>query len=228
MISIEVASGVDLSWSRDQVERHHYLGKAPDPRSRPLAYVVRLDARPVGCLWFGRPESTRCYAGELTYGSLQDVTDGRARWDRWEVLCLSRVWLSPDVQTGGELCRPEIVPGFTDRRGVWRPAVASTVIRKALGRVGFDYLTVHPPVFPEQPYQIRVVMSYANTRLHSGTIYPASGFRLSRPVPGGVETWFTDKVATLTDDQDAAILEASRVSRRCRRIRARSEQPSLF
>jgi hypothetical protein len=78
-------------------------------------------------------------------GSQADVAAGRAQFDRWEVLNLARVWLAPTVQVGGQWHRPSILPGFTDRRGLWRSTLASTVITEALGRVGYDYLTAHPP-----------------------------------------------------------------------------------
>lgn len=91
------ARGDDYAWAYHAVAWQHYLRKAPDRRSRPLGYVVLLGGERVGCLFFGRPESTRCYKAGLTYGSAEDVAGGKAAFDRWEVLALSRLWLSPDV-----------------------------------------------------------------------------------------------------------------------------------
>lgn len=213
-------------WADGQVRAHHYLRKPPDCRSRSLCYVVQLGGELVGCLYFGRPESTRCYSGGLTYGSLTDVQAGRATYDRWEILNLSRVWLSPDVQPGGQLYTPTILPGFVDRQGVWRSTLASAVITAALGRVGFDYLTAHPPCFVEQPYVIRAVLSYCDTRLHRGTIYRAAGFRLARVNAAGLETWWTDAVAGLTADQDGVI--RSLAAEHPRSVRVRNQARSLF
>jgi len=39
------------------------------------------------------------------------------------------------------------------------------------------WLEVHPPPYPEQPYHVRKVVSYADTRYHQGTIYQAANFR---------------------------------------------------
>jgi hypothetical protein len=185
--------------------------------------VVTVASQWVGCLFFGRTESTSCFRGELTYGSQADVAMGRARWDRWEVLCLSRVWLSPDVQAGGKLHRADVLPGFADRNGTFRSTLASTVIGSALQRVGCDYLLAYPPVWVAEPYRIAVVMSYCNTRLHRGAIYRAAGFRLARTNAAGIETWYTTAVRELTADKDGVVRQASARSSRCQRLRRQRE-----
>lgn len=126
MIHIHLADRAATDWSCRVVAAHHYLRKAPDRRSRPLCYVVRAAQELVGCLFFGRPESTRCFAGGLTYGSIADVAAGRAAFDRWEILNLSRVWLSPDVQPGGRP-RPRggRRPGFARNASVGTPRAAA-------------------------------------------------------------------------------------------------------
>lgn len=232
MLTIELAGPLAFDWAQRMVVAHHYLRSPVDVRCRPLAYVLRLGAEPVGCLVFGRTQSTSCYQGELTYGSGYDVRTGRALFDRWRLLNLARVWLSPDVQHGGRLARPELmpgVPGHTDRKGVYWPYVASWAIGQALRRVGFDYLAAHPPCFVEQPYQIGAVLSYCDTRLHRGTIYRAAGFRLARRNADGIETWWTQAVAPLTAEQDLVIRrQAERDARAARIRRQRVEQPTLF
>jgi hypothetical protein len=225
-VELHPANSTALAWARRQVERHHYLRSAPDPRSRPFCYLVTIAGERAGCLWFGRPESTRCYRGQLRYGSLADVSGGRAEFDRWEVLNLSRVWLSPDVQAGGRLCVPAVVPGFTDRKGAFRSTLATAVIHAAFARVGFDYLAAHPPCFPEQPYRIRAVLSYCDTRLHRGTIYRAAGMELARVNTAGIQTWWTRRVADLTPEQNLAVLRAAATHPRSRRIR--EQRRTLF
>lgn len=232
MIALELADRAGVEWTQHQVAAHHYLRAPVDPRSRPLVYVVELHhpqilLQRVGCLIFGRPESTRCYAGSLTYGSQADLQVGRCRFDRWEVLNLARVWLSPLVQEGGQWCRPSLLPGYVDRRGLWRSALASTVITQALARVGYDYLMVHPPVDCQYPYQIRVVLSYCDRRRHKGTIYRAAGFQLARTSERQIETWYTTAVAPLSAEQDAAIRCLSETSQRSQRIRGRRAQMEL-
>lgn len=218
MLTIIPATGAVLGWCRDCVERGHYLRSAPDVRSRPFCNAVRLGCHYVGCLWFGRTQSTSCYRGLLTYGDADDVRTGRAAYDRWEVVNLARVWLSPDVQPGGPLCGPGL-PGFTDRKGVFRSTLASAAIAMATARVGLDYLLAHPPVWVEQPYAIRVVMSYCDTRLHRGVIYRAANFALARTNADGVQTWYTTAVAPLTAEQDARVRLASERCPRGRRLR---------
>jgi len=203
------------------VTAHHYLRKPPDVRSRPFVYLVAVQDVPVGCLFFGRTQSSSCFHGELTFGSANDVATGLAKFDRWEVLALSRLWLSPDVQANGCLCRPGIVPGFMDRKGKWRSALASAVIRSALAVVGYHYLMAHPPCFLDQPYAIRAILSYCDLRLHRGTIYPAAGFRLSRTNLDGIQTWWTPDVAKLTAEQDLAVREHAVWHPRSVRIRNR-------
>jgi hypothetical protein len=214
-------------WAREQVIAHHYLHTAPDPRTRAFCYAIALDAaggRLVGCLWFGRPEATSCFRGRLTFGSQADVARGRAAYDRWEILNLSRVWLNPSVQHGGVFALPGVVPGFTDRKDVFRPTLASAAILRSLQYIGADYLTAHPPCFVEEPYQIRAVLSYCNTRLHRGTIYRASGFELARVNGSGIETWWTPAVAPLSARRDREIRALAEWHPRSQRLRAEREK----
>ena len=222
-------TGAGLDWAQDKVRRYHYLRKRVDPRSRPFCYTVECShtLMPIGCLIFGRPEATRCYDGNLTYGSQADVERERAALDRWSVLNLARVWVRPEAQPGGALYRPDVLPGYTDRRGVWRSTLASTVIREALAIVGYDYLRAHPPVDCAYPYQIEAVLSYCDTNLHRGTIYRAAGFTLARRNERGIETWFTQDVCPLSQEEDRRIRDLAETSQRSQRIRAQRAQLAL-
>lgn len=220
MITLQPADPADLRWAQRQVTAHHYLRAPVDVRSRPLAYLVHCGGACVGCLIFGRPEATRCYDGALTYGSQADVAAGRAEFDRWEVLNLSRVWLDPIVQRGGQWYGAACLPGFLDRRGVWRSTLVSHVIGLTLARVGYDYLAQHPPVDCAYPYAIRTVLSYCDTRRHKGTIYRAAGFQLARTNGRGIQTWYSTAVASLSAEQDADIQRLAERSPRSVRIRA--------
>ena len=215
----------DLARAQQTATTHHYLHAPVDVRCSPFAYDIVLDAPErylrAGVLIFGRPEATRCYDGTLTYGSLKDVQAGRAEFDRWEVLNLARVWLHPNVQAGGDLHRPELLPGYTDRRGVWRSTLASTVIEMALTRIGLDYLTRRPPCFPDEPYEIKVVLSYCDTSIHKGTIYRAAGFDLARVNERGIETYYSTDVAPLSAYDHQRIQKLAGQNERSRRMRAR-------
>ncbi len=205
MIALELADHAGLRWAQRQCARH-YLRRPVDPRSRPLAYLVRLDAYGgpvVGFLTFGRTESTRCYAGELTYGSLADVAAGRAMYSRWEILSLARVWLDPIVQRGGAC--------FVDN-------AATQAIGLALRRVGFDYLVAYPPCFLDEPWQIRHIISYCDTRYHNGTLYRAASFRLVRE-SGHLQT-YARAVRSLSPREKEQIVRLATQSARSRRYRA--------
>lgn len=209
-----------LVWAQKKVTAHHYLHAPVDQRCRPFAYIVGLlsekEDDSVGCIIFGRPQATACYQGKLTYGSLEDVQAGRARFDRWEVLNMARVWLDPSIQKGG------------DR---YIPRAASFVIKEALKQVGFDYLRAHPPVDCNFPYQIRCVLSYCDTRIHTGWIYMVSRFKLARTNADGIQTWMKS-IPGLNEEDDEAIRRLSEQSPRSKRIRAQrqatSNHPMLF
>jgi hypothetical protein len=224
MITLHLADDRALARAQTTVAQQHYLHTPVDSRCSPLAYEVVLTTQHsdyrAGVLIFGRPEATRCYDGKLTYGSLKDVEAGRAEYDRWTILNLARVWLHPSVQRGGAFYSPEHLPGYTDRRGVWRSTLASSVIELALAGIGYDYLRTHPPCFPDEPYQIKVVLSYCDTTKHKGTIYRAAGFELARTNERGIETWYTPAVAPLTSYQNDQVLKLAGQSYRSRRHRA--------
>lgn len=227
-ITVERAESYHERWAKEMLKAGHYLHTVPDPRTRPLCLIVQatpvgklpiLSGRCVGCLWFGRPEATKCFQGGLTYGSLDDVAGGRAAFDRWEVLNLSRVWFDPIVQPGGAWHGPRFLPGFIDRKGQWRSALASTAIVAALGMIGYEYLLKHPPCFVEQPYAIRAVLSYCDTRLHKGTIYRAAGFQLARRNRAGIETYWTPAVSPLKAGEDRDVRNLAARHPRSVRIR---------
>jgi hypothetical protein len=124
--------------------------------------------------------------------------------------------LSPVFQMGGIRCNPDEIPGFTDRKGVFRPTLASTVVRMSIEAIRFDYLMMYPPCFVNEPYQIQVVSSYCDTRVHRGVIYRASGFHLARTNRDGIETWCYERVPPLTPEQDEQIRQASKFHTRSR------------
>ncbi len=174
MLTLELADKLGLAWAQTTVTAQHYLHRPVDSRCSVLAYLVMRAGERVGCLIFGRPEATRCYAGGLTYGSQADVAAGRARWDRWELINLARVWLDPRIQAGGE----------------WHePNAATWAIGQALRRVVVDYLVHYPPCFLDEPWRLRQCISYCDTSKHKGTIYRAAGFERVRVNERGVETW---------------------------------------
>lgn len=174
-IHLELADERALDWAQAQVSAHHYLHAPVDSRCSVLGYIVTDNGERAGCLLFGRPESTRCYQGDLTYGSQADVCSGRARFDRWEIVNLARVWLTPDSQGPG---------------GWGTGWLATWAIGQALKRVVVEYLHEYPPCYIDEPWRLRACLSYCDTRIHSGTVYKAAGFKLARTNERGIQTWY--------------------------------------
>lgn len=203
----------------------HYLRRPVDSRCSVEGYAVELMGVPGVAGWFllGRPQATSCYPW---YGSVEDVRTGRAAVTRWQVLNLARIWFRPDVQPGGDYHRPHLLPGFIDRRGTFRSTLVSAAIAQLAARVGSDYLLRRPPCFLDEPYEIRWLLSYCDTRLHRGTVYRASGFERWRVNAAGVETWRL-LLPPLTADEDAAVRAAAAASPRSRAHRARRAQLEL-
>lgn len=200
-LSLVLADRAGLYWAQTQVMQFHYLHRPVDVRCCPLAYLVLYAGEPMGCLIFGRPEATRVLGW---YGSVADVQASRCRLTRWEVLNLARVWLHPDLQIGGQC---------------YLPNAASRVIGQALRRVGSDFLLHRPPVWLEEPYEIRECISYCNLNLHHGALYRASNFRLVRTNPSGMAT-YARTLRHLTHAEHAQIARRSAADPRARRLRA--------
>lgn len=208
------------------IQNCHYLRKFPDPRTSHETYTIMVNATlgEAGFLVFGRPEATRC--GDW-YGSVRDVRTGRCEVTRWQVLNLARVWLFLSYQGGGTFCKPGVVPGYTDRRGVFRSTLASTALRYAIESIGFEYILRRPPCFLDEPYEIKWLLSYCDTRLHRGTIYAAAGFERYRINDNGIETWRI-RLPPLSADQDAIIRAVSNTNPRSIHYRGLRAQLALW
>lgn len=141
------------TWLNDAATKYHYMKRAVHPRACPFGWSVRFDGLdtvddiPGGFIIFASVHFTRL-RGEFGYPGLPT---------KWQVLCLSRLWLRDDLPHNSETC----------------------VIGKALREVQRRWLEVHPPRFPDEPYHIVKIISYADTRFHRGTIYRAANFRES-------------------------------------------------
>lgn len=217
MIDVERLDAPGLAWAQRLVARHHYLRSPVLARACPEGWAVTsVDLGRVGCLIVGRPQATRCLDW---YGSVDDVATGRTEVTRWQVLNLARVWLDPAVQAGGIHYERFLLPGYTDRRGVWRSTLASAALRRLAARVGFEYLLARPPVFLDEPYEVRWLASYCQSNLHRGVIYAAAGFELYRTNEEGLQTWRLPLPA-LTVEQHARVARASAACPRARRFRA--------
>lgn len=197
------------------IRQNHYLHSMPDDRTSWEAFCIGFKQWMVGFLIFDRPEAPRC--GNW-YGKLDDMRNGSCEVTNWQILNLARVWINPDFQHGGLSYRPDILPGFVDRKGQFRSTLASDILRAAMQIIGFEYIKVRRPCYLEEPYQIDWLLSYCDITLHKGTIYAASGFELYSTNAEGKQTW-RHRLPPLTDEQHAVIHRLSLQDSRSQRYR---------
>jgi hypothetical protein len=202
----------------------HYLHCMPHNMTCYEIYEIVVGIHQAGWLVFGWPQSTRC---KDWYGSLYQVEHSECQVTKYQVLNLARVWINPRYQAGGEFCKAGIVPGFTDRLGHFRSTLASSAINTWIETKAQDYILRRPPVFLDQPYELRWLMSYCDTKLHRGVIYKQAGFELYSTNSDGIQTW-RKPLPRLTPGMDSEIREASKMSKRSNRIRAEKAQLALI
>jgi hypothetical protein len=167
-LSLHLGDNNDMEWAQERCEYDHYRHTRVTTRARPHVYILRhVDTfERLGFVIVGIPHARKCkrwwgYAGLPT---------------KWQVLNLYRIWLNPRVQKGGDLARMGTVPGYIDRHsGEFRPTVATWIIAQVLRRVQRDRVALWPPVYPQQPYHIVLVISYHDPKFHRGKIYRESG-----------------------------------------------------
>jgi len=201
-LTLQLADYAGLVWAQEQVTQHHYLHRPVDVRCSPVAYlVIDEDGQRQGCLIFGRPQASRVGGW---YGSVADQQSGRCRLTRWQIVNLARIWLEPSVQRGGAR--------FIEN-------AATQVVALALRRIGYDLLMLRPPVFLDEPYEIRECLSYLDTRRHRGTLYRAANFRLVRENARGIQT-YAIPLRHLTHAERRDIEKRAQESPRSRRYRS--------
>jgi hypothetical protein len=156
---------------RQVVKVDHYLRRWPDARSLPFGYRLKPhpssergeyaeDGRPWGVVVFKKPQHHR-QRGVFGYTGLPTA---------WQVLDLARVWVHPALQSKFEGHNRK---GESVRQSL---NVFSQMVGLCIRRVQWDWLVHHPPRFPEQPYQIALIISYCDLNHHEGVAYRASGF----------------------------------------------------
>ena len=212
---------VTLTWldragigrAQETVEQYHYLRTRVATVCCVQGYAIEVRGARAGFLLFGRPQCQRYLPW---YGSVEDVQAGRCEASRWSVINLARVYIFPAYQQGGNLYLPDLLPGFRDRKGVWRSTLLSTAISLALDRIVGHYLQARPPCFLDEPYQLTWCLSYSDLRFHpKGALYRASGFERYSVNARGLVTWRT-RLRPLTEEEDADIRQTSLASPRSR------------
>lgn len=171
-LTIGLANKEEEAWARETAVLGHYLHSLPSSRCQPMTYAVRFGDEedgyadePLGFVMAGLPHSTK-NKGWWGYQGLPT---------QYQVADLNRIWLSPRIQKGGDLCTPDNVPGFIGWRGRWWPAAGSWLIAEILGRIQRDRIAMKPPVYLDKPYHVRLVISYSDPAHHKGTIYKVAG-----------------------------------------------------
>lgn len=132
--------------------RHHYMHRAVHQRACPFGWCVSFDGQ--GKLSDGAPAGFIMFAS-VHFTRLAGVFGYPGLPTKWQTLSLARLWLHDDLPRNSE----------------------TVVIAKALRMVQRRWLEVHPPRYLDEPYHVRVILSYADTRYHQGTIYRAANFR---------------------------------------------------
>ncbi len=140
------------TWLNAMATAHHYMHRPIHQRAVPFGWAVTYD----GAMYQpdGKPSGFIVFAS-IHYTRLSGEFGYPGLPTKWQVLSLSRLWLHDNLPHNSE----------------------TVVIAKALKQVQQRWLEVHPPVNWSEPYQVRKVISYADTRYHNGTIYRAANFR---------------------------------------------------
>jgi hypothetical protein len=142
----------DRKTLNDLAVKYHYMHKPVFHKAFPFGWSVQ---------WDGNTHNPEGDAYGFIIYSLIHYTKLKGEFGypglptKWQVLSLSRLWLHDDLPRNSETC----------------------VIGKSLKMVQKRWLEIHPPVFIDQPYHIVKVISYADMRYFSGTIYRAANFR---------------------------------------------------
>lgn len=164
---VQLGGKKELAIAQKIVEEKHYLRRQVHPQARPMVYII---------------EHRRTIAG-LIMVSIPHATRNRGWWGypgtptQWQVIDLCRIWIDPIFQPGNAYCYPGVVPGFTDRNDIFRSTTPTWAMQQVLKRVQIDRVSLWPPVYPDEPYHIRLAISYHDPEFHKGTIYRMMGWQ---------------------------------------------------
>ncbi len=133
-------------------KKFHYMKREIHDRATPFGWGVEFDGN--SFMPDGKPCGFIIFSS-IHYTKLKEEFGYPGLPTKWQVLSLSRLWLHDQLPHNSE----------------------TVTIAKAIKVVQRRWIEVHPPRFPTEPYHIRKIISYADTRYHRGTIYRAANFR---------------------------------------------------
>lgn len=151
----------------------HYLHR-PVIRTKLLAHGIFEGDNRVGAILWATPHFLK----------KKGLFGFPGTYDKWEVLILSRFYLIPESNITASQALSDSIGKSGNSRSY----------RKRGWRVQMDWVERHPPVYPNNPYVPRLLMSWSDMKLetvdqcqrcgarhrgqHTGTIYTATGFSL--------------------------------------------------
>lgn len=141
-------------WLNAMATEYHYMHRPIHQKSCPFGWAVKFDGE-----MFqpdGKPSGFIVFAS-IHFTRLGGEFGYPGLPTKWQVLSLARLWLHDNLPRNSE----------------------TRTIALSLKRVQKRWLDVHPPKFLDEPYHVRKIISYADTRYHDGTIYRAANFRES-------------------------------------------------
>lgn len=145
---------MNRDWLNGMATAYHYMHRPVHQRSCPFGWAILFDEQlyQADC----KPSGFIVFAS-IHFTRLSGEFGYPGLPTKWQVLSLARLWLHDDLPRNSETC----------------------VIGKALKLVQRRWLEVHPPVNICEPYHIRKIISFADTRYHQGVIYRAANFRFA-------------------------------------------------
>jgi hypothetical protein len=214
---LQLADASGLKATQAFLKEKHYMRREVHDLARPVAYQVlrEHDRELVGAILYSRPQAARTYgsARDLTpelgrWGNIGDVRRGRVTRTQWEIINLSRFYLSPLVQR-------------RDSRDYVANA-ASILLAQSLWSVCVDYLKVWPPAYFDEPWELAECVSYCESDRFFCTLYLASAFQLIRTNRDGLQT-YARPLRGLMPHEKREIRQASLSSEWAREHRAERE-----
>lgn len=139
-------------WLNQVAKKYHYMHRSVHQRAVPFGWGVIFDGQEFQP--DGHPSGMIMFAS-IHYTRLSGEFGYAGLPTKWQVLSLARLWLHDNLPRNSETC----------------------VIAKAIKMVQRRWLEVHPPRFADQPYHVLKIISYSDSRYHTGTIYRAANFR---------------------------------------------------